>query len=255
MKVWIIFVGETLPMDSKTRLWRYGMLAESLVARGHQVTRWAPSFNHAHKTQRCHADYTYQVNENYKIELIYNRGYKRNIGFQRLLSYIHLTHLFKQRIKNEKPPDIIISGMPTPWLCSAAVNYGRQKNIPVIVDIRDLWPDIFLDVFPKYLKNIGKLALDALFGVNKDVFKNASSITAISAKYLEWGLKYANRAKTKNDRIFYMGYKQKSLTDQMQVDLYKFWEKLGVSQQRFICCFFGSLNRQFNIESVIYKKK
>ena len=252
MNVWIVFVGETLPMDEATRTWRYGILAQTLAARGHHVTRWAPTFNHSHKKQRYHTDYTYEVNENYKIKLIYNRGYKRNIGFQRLLSYIQLAHSFKRRIKNEKPPDIIISGMPTSWLCSVAINYGQQKNIPVVIDIRDLWPDIFVDVFPKYLKKIGKLALDVF---NTDIFEKAISITAISPKYLAWGLNYANRAKTENDCIFYMGYKQKSLTDQMKVDLYKFWEKLGVSKQRFICCFFGSINRQFNIKNIIHAAK
>ena len=255
MNVWIVFAGETLPMDEATRTWRYGMLAETLVARGHHVTRWAPTFNHSHKKQRYHTDYTYQVNENYKIELIYNRGYKRNVGFQRLLSYIQLASSFQRRIKNEKPPDIIISGMPTPWLCSAAIKYGQHKHIPVVIDIRDLWPDIFIDVFPKYLNNIGKLVLDILFAGNKDIFEKASSITAISSKYLEWGLNYANRAKTENDRIFYMGYKQKPLTDQMNVDLYEFWKKLGVSKQHFICCFFGSTNRQFNIDTVIHAAK
>ena len=116
MNIWIVFIGETLPMDAVTRTWRYGILAETLVARGHSVRRWAPTFNHSHKKQRYLTNYTYKVNENYRIELLYNRRYKRNIGFQRLLSYIQLASSFQRRIKNEKPPDIIISGMPTPWL-------------------------------------------------------------------------------------------------------------------------------------------
>ena len=77
MNIWIIFVGETLPMDEATRMWRYGILAETLSARGHQVTRWAPTFNHAHKKQRYHTDHTYKVNKNYSIKLIFNKTFNR----------------------------------------------------------------------------------------------------------------------------------------------------------------------------------
>jgi len=39
MNIWIVFIGETLPMDAVTRIWRYGILAETLAAREHSVTR------------------------------------------------------------------------------------------------------------------------------------------------------------------------------------------------------------------------
>ena len=252
MNVWIVFVGETLPMDAATRLWRYGMLAEILSARGHHVTRWAPTFNHSYKKQRYSKDYTYQVGENYKIELIYNRGYKSNIGFQRLTSYMQLASSFKRRIRKENPPDIIISGMPSPWLCSVAIEYGQQKNIPVIIDVRDLWPDIFLDVFPYKLRYFAKAVLSPLFAANRNIFRRGTAIYGVSKSYLEWGIKYSKRERIEGvDRVFPIGYKEILLTDQ-QVQSEKEWLKnRGVDPTKVICCYFGQMESTYDVETII----
>ena len=255
MDIWIVFAGETLPMDDATRQWRYGMLAETLIEREHKVIRWAPTFNHSDKKQRYNTDHTYKVNENYKIELLYNRGYKSNIGFQRLLSYIQLAHSFKRRIKKEKPPDIIISGLPTPWLCSVAIIYGQQKNIPALIDIRDLWPDIFLEVFPWKLQWLAELVMLPLFKKNYYIFQNASGITAISSNYLKWGLAYSGRNKRNTDGVFYMGYPKKNLSDSEKKKSGKRWTEIGVRKDTFLCCFFGSINNQFDLDAIISAAK
>jgi glycosyltransferase involved in cell wall biosynthesis len=252
MDIWIVFAGETLPMDDATRQWRYGMLAETLIERGHKVIRWAPTFNHSHKKQRYNTDHIYKVNENYKIELLYNRGYKRNIGFQRLLSYIQLARSFQRRIKNESSPDIIISGMPTPWLCSVAIKYGKQKNIPVIIDVRDLWPDIFLDILPNKFRPIAKNLFIPLIISNKKIFQRATAIYGVSERYLKWGMTYTERERTTGmDKVFPLGYKKVLLSNE-QIELEKkYLEKKGVDNGKLICCYFGQLESTYDIETIV----
>ena len=59
---------------------------------------------------------------------------------------------FKNLASKEKIlPDLILSSIPTSELSLEATKLGRKNNIPVILDIRDLWPDVFLDVLPKFL--------------------------------------------------------------------------------------------------------
>ena len=86
MKVWLIHLGELLPIDGKVRLFRYGILAEMLAERGHSVTRWAPTFIHATKNQRFTHGQTVDVNEKYRIELLYAQGYRRHVSLARSLS-------------------------------------------------------------------------------------------------------------------------------------------------------------------------
>ncbi len=46
-------------------------------------------------------------------------------------------------------PDVIhVCNVPIE-LCHAAVTYGRAKGIPVVIDVRDLWPDVYLEVIPQ----------------------------------------------------------------------------------------------------------
>ena len=41
MHVWLIHLGELLPIDGNPRLFRYGVLGEMLSESGHRVTRWS----------------------------------------------------------------------------------------------------------------------------------------------------------------------------------------------------------------------
>ena len=34
--------------------------------------------------------------------------------------------------------------MPAPITCAIAVFYGKLKRIPVVLDARDMWPDVFV---------------------------------------------------------------------------------------------------------------
>ena len=85
MNIWIFFIGETLPIDEKKRLWRYGTLADELVSRGHNVVHWVPSFNHAEKRQRSQNDKVICLDGNYSLRLLYVKGYEKNISLRRIL--------------------------------------------------------------------------------------------------------------------------------------------------------------------------
>ena len=45
VRVWLIKLGELLPIDGSQRLHRYGILAEMLVRKGHQFISWMLTFN------------------------------------------------------------------------------------------------------------------------------------------------------------------------------------------------------------------
>ena len=46
MHIWLIQIGEPLPLGNRTRLMRTGLLAEQFLARGHTVLWWASAFEH-----------------------------------------------------------------------------------------------------------------------------------------------------------------------------------------------------------------
>lgn len=80
MNVWLLHVGEDLPVDDRPRMFRYGHLAAALNRRGHEVLRWAPTFHHARKQQRAHQDTLTRVTPAYQIQLIHAPAYRKNIS-------------------------------------------------------------------------------------------------------------------------------------------------------------------------------
>jgi glycosyltransferase involved in cell wall biosynthesis len=169
--------------------------------------------------------------------------------------YRQLASSFERRTRNEIVPDIILCGMPTYEMALAAINHAKPRNIPVVIDVRDLWPDIFVDVVPYGIHWLAKLVLWPLFEATRKVFSEATCITAISSNYLEWALSYGNRAQCENDRVFHMGYKKAVLSETERQESYDRWSKRGVNKNSFIICFFGSINRLFNFETVIKAAK
>ena len=51
--------------------------------------------------------------------------------------------------KYDLKPDIILTSIPSIELSKVAVKYANKFNIPIVLDIRDLWPDVFFEILPK----------------------------------------------------------------------------------------------------------
>ena len=70
---------------------------------------------------------------------------------------------------------------------------------------------------------------------------------------IEWGLRYAGRAKGKLDVDFPMAYPDNPPDADAQEAAEAFWNRLGIGahDEHFIACFFGTLGRQFELETVI----
>ena len=66
---------------------------------------------------------------------------------------------FMECAGGENPPDLISSAYPTVELCKSAIVYGNRHRIPVVLDMRDMWPDIILDSMPKAVRPFGRILM------------------------------------------------------------------------------------------------
>ena len=251
MKVWIVCVGEPVPSDSdNVRLRRMGLLSEKLISDGHEVEWFTASFDHYNKKQRCKKTEVKNIDKNYKIHLIKANGYKRNISFSRIVHHIVTAKNFKKIAKEQSKPDIILASMEPLEMSSVAVEYAKNNNIPVVIDIRDLWPDIFLEVLPKYLNPI---IIPYVWYCRKKLsstISKADSLIGLTDKFLDYGLKYSKREKTAKDEVFYMAYQP------YDKELYKdkfdsLWGKYGLDKKDFIVTFIGNFGIQFDFSKIL----
>jgi glycosyltransferase involved in cell wall biosynthesis len=142
--------------------------------------------------------------------------------------------------------------MPTIELAEKAVKYGRKNNIPTVVDIRDLWPDIYNEILPRKIGFLIKPYVWYSRRRLKKLLNGATAITSLSSSFLNWGLNYADRGGTIYDRVFYMGYKK---CEYSQDNNFGEWSTYNLNSDDFIVCFFGTLGRQFCYEPIINAAK
>jgi glycosyltransferase involved in cell wall biosynthesis len=251
MKVWLLHIGEELPVDGGGRPFRYGYLARALEERGHQVLRWAPTFRHATKTQRFSTDRREQVSRNYAIQFVHAPGYCRNVGLERLRTYRVLGRRFREIAGREPPPDIIVAAIPSLEWAAGAAEYGRAHRVPVVIDVRDLWPDVFLNALPTAARRAGRLALVPYYRLARRACRQADAIAAVSQSYLDWALRLACRTQQPRDMVAPLGFE----LDPAPVDLLR--DSLAVLRSRGInpalptCLFAGLFERSYDVETVV----
>ncbi len=252
MHVWLIHLGELLPTDGTPRLFRYGVLAQMLSDAGHRVTRWAPTFVHATKKYRAASDCRIDVDLNYSIELLHARGYRRHIGLRRLLFHRAMVRAFQRRLVTSDRPDVVVCAMPTPGMCAAAVEYGKREDVPVVLDVRDLWPDLFVDLMPGWLQPLLRRMVHPIDQLNRSTFARADALVGISPGFLEWGLRQAGRPQGPADRVCHMGHRRTSMSDDELQAAKQRWSRRGVEDDgTFRCTFSGTIGHLFDLETVI----
>lgn len=245
MKIWLLQANEPMPIvHSSERLFRMGMLAKELSERGHEVTWFATTFDHFKKEQLYNCDTTVDVNDHYNLKLIWAPSYKKNISIKRIINHKYMGIRFRGISKTLQKPDIIYTSFPTIDFAEEAIRYGKKNDVPVIVDIRDLWPDIFKHNLSGIKRLIALPYILTMQVKTKRIMKYAYAINSISPKMVQWGLDKANRNKSKYDKCFYMGYDTSNETEIIE-------SQVNIDKDKFNICFFGTLNNQFNFDFVI----
>ena len=250
MKIWVTEIGEPLPVESGVRLHRYGMLTKALSSYGHDVVWWTSSFSHAPKKHVCDDDWNTVVN-GVTLRILKGPGYRKNVSYQRIRHQKHFANKFYKLAMGCDAPDLIISTVPTLEVAEIAVRFGNEHKITVIIDIRDEWPDELVDLAPKPLRGIARLLLYAYFKRMEYICQNATGIVAVSKSYLDYGLSFAKRQLGSNDGVFPLGYSSNRIDEKKLAEAKKWWMKQGVDEGAFICCFFGTIGKFFNLETVI----
>ena len=249
LKVWLVKEGEALPTDGRQqRLLRMGLIGEEFDKAGAEIIWFASTFDHNKKEFRVDHTVELPVNDHYSECLLHGRNYTKNLSLGRILHFADERKQFGKLAKTKEKPDVVVAAMPNIDLALAAVKYGKRHKIPVLVDVRDMWPELYEDYFPKYKKLVHYAIIPFKWQLSWTL-KNATGIFATSEKFLDWALGYAGRDKGPNDNFYYVSYPDTDveLTDS---DL-QYWYDMGLSEDNIICCFFGQFGHAVNLEPVM----
>lgn len=252
LNIWLIKEGEALPVTQNARLMRTGMLAKYFSEQGHHVIWWSSTYIHGTKTFFCNEQKEIPVNDKEVLVLLHsNVVYKKNISIQRAIYQSILAKKFRKQSREKEKPDIIVCSWPLISLAKEAVRYGREHHVPVILDVRDQWPDIFVRVFPAKLLNIADLLLKPLKRSSANILRNAYGITGIVDSILLWACKYAGRIPGANDRTIYIGSKREDISEEEYNSFLEKWKDVGIKTSDWTICFFGTFGAAVAIDVVI----
>lgn len=186
------------------------------------------------------------------IRLLFGPAYKRNITPARAHHNRIVARAFAHEAYDAKRPDLIFCCLPTPEMAEKAIEVGQTLDIPVIVDIRDEWPDLYLTVFPRPLRGLVKRILWTEFKRIQWICRNASCITAVSNTYLDWALKYAGRERKNLDGVFPLGYPSQMTQTHVSEDRgSRFKEIHKIRPEALVVTFIGMFGASYDLETVI----
>lgn len=244
MNIWLISIFEQTPVD-KVFSTRFIDIADMAVARGHHITFFASTFKHNTKNQRYSGNTSIPVNDKYQLEFIKSIGYKKNISLKRLYSHYAFSKKLVAHLKKREKPDVIFMAYPSISIAYEVTRWAEKENIPVIVDIIDLWPDIFRKSMKAVPEKIQDAVLFPIAGKLKFIFKRAAAVTAISRQYIDWAKGYYPGITSTN--CFYPAVQYKDMQQQ--------FAEIATTTQKtkevFRVIYAGSLASSYDIDTIL----
>jgi glycosyltransferase involved in cell wall biosynthesis len=258
MNIWLVRISEPLPVidGENVRLLRAGLLADYLSNNQHNVLWWTSDHNHPKSKLRFGKDTDYKLKENFRIKLLTGACYTKRVSFKRFYNHYQVAQKFKNLAPAElkiSRPDVVVVSLPVIDIAWEVVNFCKKNNIPVVVDLRDMWPEVFVNrIFPNS-KKIGRLLFSRQFRKMHEICTNSSALWGISDGFLKWGLSYASRDQSVHDKYFYLSNKKMKLMEDELLNAKKYWSDLGVvkNNNKITLVYVGNFSSQVAFDKLI----
>jgi glycosyltransferase involved in cell wall biosynthesis len=226
------------------------MLAQALSARGSNVTWWTSRFDHFGKTNFAGAD-GLEVLDNVRLRFLEGMPYTRNVSISRLINHWQIARHFRRLWRSEARPDLVLCSFPTIELSAEAVKISSELGVPVVLDVRDLWPDILVERAPQGTRWLASRLLSAYSRMARRALRAAPALIAVSAGYLDWALTCAGRARTPFDLVVPLAYSLPERETPTREEARRGLASLGVNPEGTLCIFSGTFGQTYDLKPVI----
>ena len=241
-KIAVITTHVALPGEKGYTRIRY--VADLLAKNGYEVDLITSSFHHWSKQQRNLKNIS--NNELYKIKIFNAPGYKKNIDFRRLYNnHIEAKNLVKILETNEY--DLLYVEIPPNNVALAAACYAKKKNIPIIVDVMDLWPEAMRMVID--IPVISDILFYPLYTDAENTYKIASGIIGTSDEYRMRPFKYQKR--NIPSETVYVGNELEEFDNGVRENL----SRVKKDQNDFWVTYAGTIGLSYNLDNLIEASK
>jgi len=220
---------------------RFHFIADELSHMNVSVELITSSFSHLKKEHRKINKKTFNGID-YKVTMLYEPGYKENIGIDRLISHYKFSKSLNEYLKKRKKADVIYCAVPPLDSAMVAATYAKLKMVPFIIDIQDLWPEAFEMIFN--VPVIKDILFYPIYRKSNYVYSSADMIIAVSKTYADRALS-VNKRCVRAEVVFLgtdleyfdMLGREKSILDKTNNEIW--------------IVYIGTLGHSYNIKNVI----
>lgn len=238
MKKKVLIIANFTKLPNEDGNSRFQYIAELLDKEKCDVELITSSFSHGLKKQRNKEE---NYNVDYKITLIDEPGYKKNVSLKRFYSHKIFAKNVEKYLNTLEKPDCIYLAIPSLDVAKVVSKFAEKNNIKFIIDIQDLWPEAFKMVF-----NIPILSNIIFYPMKKKAdyaYSRADSIIAVSKTYRDRAL-LVNK-KYKDKLAIYLG------TDLDKFDESKKEFEINYEDNVVRLAYIGTLGHSYDIKCVI----
>lgn len=166
---------------------RFLYLAD-MLAEKHDVEVITSDFDHDAKSRRSPPP---SFKALYKITLLHERGYPKNVCFQRFGSHWEFGRNVAAYLAGRKRPDVVYCAVPSLTAAWEAAEYCRKNSIRFVIDVQDLWPEAYEMVF--HVPGLSRLAFAPFRCRVNQIYGAADTVCAVSQTYVERALSVNRR--------------------------------------------------------------
>lgn len=230
------------------------MLSEHLVTSGMEVDFWTSNFDHTSKRFRRESaeTVTIGVSEGYRIHLLPSSGYKRHISLARVFDHRKIAKSFSAAATAEPRPDLLVISMPTIDLAHAGARFAVQHGIPYILDLRDLWPEIFYMDRPAPLRQAIRLLTMGWSRQLNWALRHADALVGITEAFVDWGCARSGRTRRpKVDQALPLAYPPaQAPTQEEDLEQQRLQTSEDLRPDLFQLCFLGAISNRMDLSTL-----
>ena len=178
--------------------------------------------------------------QDFKVILIDEPGYQKNVSFKRLLSHHIFCKKFEQFLASyNEPIDLVYSAYPLIKTNYILGKYKKKYGYKLVIDVQDIWPEAISGPIPLFSNTIAQKILSPITRYANTTYSLADGLVAVSKTYLK-------RSDVKNlddnlKKVVYIG------ADSLHFENYEKEKKA----QKIIATYIGTMAGSYDLETVV----
>lgn len=229
------FVGGLHGTDNN----RFPYLA-NMLCKNDSVELVASTFCHGEKSCRTNV-----FNYPFKVTLLEEPGYKKNICLKRFWSHYVWGKNVLKYLMTRKKPDVVYCAIPSLTAPAKVSEYCKKNGIRFVIDIQDLWPEAFQMVFK--VPVLSNLLFAPFKRIAEKAYSNADEIVAVSQTYVDRALS-VNKKGAKGHAVF-IGTNLDTFDDNVQRNIDQYKNALSKKDEVWLG-YCGTLGKSYDLPTV-----